>query len=254
MVRLRGVGHSFRMKRRAIRTLQNISFAVGRKRFIAVVKASNSKGSALLGALNYLSAPADKRCLLSKVSIHAVDGPRQTMLEGQGVNFIFRDCGLLPGAATMRGIRLPLVCGSTIDTSRHHHHTVRSLRTIKLNSHLRRGSGRVSNKRVRHITVTHTLIGGPTIVLTSRTAKGLSAHASFRVLILFRGLRTRKHAVVFMARGPRVTRCDDQGVQLHSNRVARSAIGAGVLSTTRTLTTLPGGRRSWLGLWTFGRR
>lgn len=245
VVRLRGVGQGFRMNSRAIRTLHNVSFAVCRKRFIAVVNASNSNGSALLGALKYLSAPADNRCLLSNISIHAVDGPRQTILHGHGVNFMFRGCGLLPGAATMRGIRLPLVCGSSVSTSREQGHTVRSLVTIKLNSHLRRGSGRVSNKRVRHITVTHTLIGGPTIVLTSRTANGLSAHASFRVLMLFRGLRTRNHALVFIARGPRVARCDDHGVHLHSKRMIRSAVGPRVLSTTTTLTTLPGGSRSW---------
>lgn len=241
MVGLRGVGHSFGIKSRAIRTLHNISFAVCRNRFIAVVKASNSKGDALLGALNYLSAPADKRCCLSNASIHAVNGGTHTALHGHGVKFIFRGCGLLPGAATIRGIRLPLVCGPSCDTTRQRGGTIRSLVTMNLNSHLVRGDGRVSKKRVRHITVTQTLMGSPTIVLTSRTAKGLSAHASFRVLILFRGLRTRKHAVVFIARGPRVTRCDDHGVALHSKRIASSAIGQGVLGTTRTLTQLPGG-------------
>lgn len=246
IVRLSGIHHSFLINSRAIRTLGNMDFGVCRNRFIAVVNGSNSNGSALLGRLNYLSAPSGNRCCLSNIDIHGVDHGSETVLHGHGVNFVFRGCGLLPGAADMRGMRLPLVCGPTVDTRSHGRHTVRTLGTMKLNRELCRGDGRVSNKRVRHMTVTHTLIGGPTIVLTSRTANGLSAEADFRVLILFRGLCTRNEAVVFMARGPSVTGCSDHGVRLHSKRVVDSACGSRVLSTTRNLTTLPTGASRWL--------
>ncbi len=238
-MRLRGIGHCFRINDRAIGTLHNISFGVCRNRFIAVRNSSNSNGSALLGRLNYLSAPASNRCLLSNAPIERVSGGGQTRLEGEGVNFIFRGCGLLPGAATIRGIRLPLLCGSGCSSGTHHRTTVSTLGTMNLNSEVCRGDGRVDNNRVRHITVTETLIGSPTILLTSRTAKGLSAEASFRVLILFRRLCHRKQAVVFIARGPRVTRCSSEGVFLRSNGVQQSAVGGSVGSTTRTLTRLP---------------
>lgn len=60
---------------------------------------------------------------------------------------------------------------------------------------------RLSNKRRRHITVTHTLLGGPGVVVTSRPAKGLSPRATDGVIKLLGSVAGRNATMIVAARG-----------------------------------------------------
>lgn len=60
---------------------------------------------------------------------------------------------------------------------------------------------RLSNNRRRHVIVTHTLLGSPILVLTSRPAKGLSPRADKRVMRLLRSVYHGKATIVVAARG-----------------------------------------------------
>lgn len=191
-------------KRGRIHTLSSISLRVGRKRFVTVIKRSNSNGSAFVGVLNYLSAPSSKRCFLSKGSITGLSSGRLSSVHGRGVNFVFRKFGLVPGLSTLKGMRLPLVCHK-LKGRREGRVTKRTLSGIKLRGHVSREPGRLSNKRRRHITMTETVTTRPPVVLTSRPANGLSDGSAVRVVGVLGSLRRSKEAIVVVARSSRVT-------------------------------------------------
>lgn len=211
-------------KRGRIQTLSRISLRVRGNRFITVVKRSNSKGSAFVGVLNYLSIPASKGCCLGKASMSAVGSGSLSIMQGGRVNFVFRNFGLVTGLATLRGIRLPLVCHK-VSQGAEEGLTIRSLGGIKLRGHVSRGPGRVSKKRRRHITVTETVTTEPPIVLTSRPAKGLSSTSDERVVRVLGKVRESKRALVLVARSGKVTTRTGQIIQVVSKGVRSSVVG-----------------------------
>lgn len=197
-----GVCHAGRV--RAI-TLRGMGLRIGGKRFLDVVKPSNYKGSALLGVVNLLSTPADNAVRVTNAGISNVGSGRLTTFHGRGLNFIFRSFRLVGSLGILSGIRLPLLCEG-ISTGRHHRLTRRMLGGINLDRHVHRVPARLSNNRYRHMTVTHTVVNGPRVVLTSRPANGLSSGVNTRIVRLLRRLGGRsKHAVIVIARGRRRT-------------------------------------------------
>lgn len=205
-------------------TLSNISVAVSRNRFITVVNRSNSNGSALVGVLNLLSAPARNRCCVGNGLISSLASSRVDSVHGGRVNFVFRNFGLVSSLSTLRGIRLPLICHN-IPHTRESRLSGTTLRGINLNNHVRRLPTTLSNNRRRHITITHTVTTTPPIVLTSRPANGLSAHSAGSIVRVLRGLGSRNEAIVIVARSGRVTRRTRHIVEVESNGIIRSCVG-----------------------------
>lgn len=200
--------------------LGSIGFSVRRKRCITVVKPSNSKGAALVGVVKYLSGRARKAFFLSKISVGTYSRGRVSSVQLGGVKFIFRDFRLLPGRDTLTGIRVPLGC-TEMPGGREERHTLGTLSEINLTSEISFGPGRLSKNRVREITVTETVIGGPGLLLTSRPANTLSDGSNTRIVRLFRELGSRKMSMLVVARSTSVTTRTGEIIAVGSNVLRR---------------------------------
>lgn len=185
-----------------------------------VLKRSNTNGAATLGVLNNVSATAANHMIINKHSVANLQGGKLIACQHGSVNFIFRFCGLIPGLATLRGIRLT----SRVYPSRFS--PIRALCGIKLKRHVKGFPTRLSNNRRRHMSVTHTVTGGPGLLLYSRPANTLSCRANGRMLRLLRSVyRARNVAIVVVARGSTLTPVTRGIVHFHSNGIADRRIG-----------------------------
>ncbi len=215
-MRLGGVAGDFK----ALRILGNVSLRVKGNRMIDVMKPDKTKGAALLRVVKALSGPSDKDVIVSNTSIGRFDGGNLSSFHGQHVNFMFRFRRLLPRFATLRGIVVP-TCVKRTSAGRTKRQTGRLLSFVKLSRHCRRGPGRLSNKRGRQITITHTLVGQPTMIFTSRPSNDLSSRGGDRLRRLFFSLHSGfNRAFIVIARSSRLTQLASYAVRVGSNVVA----------------------------------
>lgn len=202
-------------------TLGKVAFSILDNRCLKVVKTDNSKGAALLGYVTAIVGPASKRVLLSKTGVDTFSNTGLTRCHKGEVNCLFRSFTLLSGLANERGVLLPLsVRGVSDSVTRGRLGSVTKF--LKVASILSGFPTRVSNNRGRHMTTTHDLVSGPSVVLTSRPANTLSAGTT---QLLVRGLRRigriRKHAVLVIARSPGTTDFYSHVLFVRSNIVFR---------------------------------
>lgn len=161
-----------------------------------------TNGSAFVGVVCHRMGPASKAIRMNGCGLAAVGRGRIPLLH-HFINIIFRSFGLLPGLAMCRGVTctVRMIRG---DPGIVRGHMLRILSLIKLGRGIQVFPGRLSNKRRRQVTVTHTVTGVPNILVTSRPANGLSPSASVRVVQVLRRVGGRKAAVLVTARGDRV--------------------------------------------------
>lgn len=215
VVRLRKVAGDFN----TLRILGKVSLRVKGNRIIDVINPDKTKGAALLRVVNALSGPSKKQVVLGNARMGHLGRGRLSTFQGQRVNFIFRFRRLLPRFATLRGIVVPSLVrnGSTKATQGR---TLSLLSFLKLSRQTARGPTRLSNNRGRHITMTHTLVGRPSMVLTSRPSKDLSARGGKRLRQLFFRLHSGlKRAFIVIARSRRLTARASHAVRLMSKHV-----------------------------------
>lgn len=203
-------------------TLSGISFSIRGKRFVTVINPSNSNGSALLRVLNNISIPASKGMVVSGASVSRLGRATLTVFHHHRVNLICRFCGLVPVLAIRRGLALPLLLSNGGPSTGAINGLIGRL---NLRRELRRLPGRLSNNRRREISVNETLVGGPTLLLTSRPANGLSDRGDHRVVSLLHHFGGRDgRAIVVVARSRQVTLSTSEIVTVRSNGVIESRI------------------------------
>lgn len=165
---------------------------------MTLINRSKSKGDALISLLPHFCSISGKDVAVSKASIHStalcslhdlVKGiGRRTVLFGSaffgGVSFKIRKTALrrIRRTTHVTGTRSFVV-------------TDRSKCSAGVNSH----NNGLSNKRHRHVDVTHTVLGGPPVLVLSRTASTLSARSRHLIRRTLRGL-VHGHAAVIVTR------------------------------------------------------
>lgn len=180
-------------------TIGRTGLRVSGNRFIFMMKGDNSKGAALVGLLVGRLSSASNRVVMDKRHLRKVGREEMTGCH-HGLNMMFRSFHLLGSEGMCRGMTFTReMIGHPAEMV--HGHIPRMLRRIKLTIGCGSFPSRLSNKRRREITLTETLIGHPSVLLTSRPAKGLSPGASRRVVGLLRRVGSEKAAMIIIARG-----------------------------------------------------
>lgn len=180
------------------RIVSNVSFSVGHKRAITLIKPSKNNGSALDRLIPHFCSIATNSVLVSNISVHScarrdlhtrVDiMSRSAILFGSAV----RNGVTVNGTKTSRRrvIRTTQVTGTSYFVAR----TPRNCQA-GVNSH----NIGLSNNRQRHLSVTHTILGGPSVLVLSRTASTLSARDRGLIRSTLGGL-LRNHASMIVTR------------------------------------------------------
>lgn len=196
-------------------TLSRIALGMGGNRFIAVLKPSKYNGAALLHLVTNFRATSRNRVGVSKGRV-ARAPPR-----GHPMGAMFRGCTLFPRLGMCSGVTFKLGLGGVPGRA------VRggmgtTLGVIKVASCRCHSMSSLSNKRRRHITVTHTVIGRPRILLLSRplTTLSLGVHGSVRVR-LGRVRGSLKVAFICIARSRRRTLALDSAVMIVDRKHVR---------------------------------
>lgn len=184
-----------------------VDFALQTNRALNLINRSNSKGDAAkLTLLQLVGSRND--VVFSNRPLRGL-GHHRLLPVHRHVRIMFRSPGssLGPQLGILRVVRRNLqIRRPALSTTRHRRRIVTIVRRIKLSPRAHRHCPtRFSNNRQRHVTVTETLVLGPSLVVLSRPASSLSGAMRTRVLALLGSLRRgRRLTCLFVDRSLRI--------------------------------------------------
>lgn len=230
--------------------LGSVGLIVPGKGAVTLIKRDNDKGDAVLSLVPHCCSMRRNRILVSNVGIGSltmrslhrlVNGMgRRTVLFGtdfgSGVHF--------NGASTASRS----VTGTTgvTGTCRFVAGSRRNF-SAKVNSH----NNELSKNRHRHIDVTHTVLGGPPVLVLSRTASTLSARDRHLIRSTLRGL-VGAHAAITMTRQLDAVGRTSRVYMLRRNEVIRHNARRRLVAGSKCCGGLRSVRRIWWRYWILG--
>lgn len=179
--------------------LSGLGLCVHRGRFLALLNPDKYKGAALLHVLNNFRAPSSNGVVFSKEGVGDLPPGHHRL------GAMFRGCTLFSRVSVTRGVTFKLGVGN--GSGNCVHSGVRcTLGLIGLRKCKSHSPSSLDNNRRRQVTVTHTVMGRPGILLLSRPLNTLSLglHRSVRCRLVQLGGRL-KVAFICMARSRRRT-------------------------------------------------
>ncbi|MGL1833729.1 ABC transporter ATP-binding protein [Rhodocyclaceae bacterium SMB388] len=88
--------------------LHDVSFSVGKGESVAIVGASGSGKSTVLGLLAGLDVPSAGSVSIRGVELFALDEDERAALRGDAIGFVFQSFQLLPALTALENVMLPL--------------------------------------------------------------------------------------------------------------------------------------------------
>jgi putative ABC transport system ATP-binding protein len=211
MIELKGVGRTYRRPAGdTVRAMDDVSLAIDRGEFVALVGASGSGKSTLMNVLGLLDQPDDGSYLLDGQDVARIALDEQARLRSEHIGFVFQAFHLLPRMSALENVELPLLYSQrpVIDGL-----GLRALEAVGLADRARHHSSELSGGQQQRVAIARALVNDPDLLLADEPTGNLDVRAAGEILDIFHALNRAGRTIVLVTH--------DAGIAAHCSRVAR---------------------------------
>ncbi|MFI2753574.1 ABC transporter ATP-binding protein [Cellulomonas sp. P22] len=203
-----------------VRALDDVTLAVERGSFVAVVGPSGSGKSTLMHCAAGLDSPTSGRAAIAGIDMTHLDETARTVLRRSHVGFVFQSYNLVPSLTVMDNVTLPLrLAGARPDMD-----WLRSLvDRVGLTDRLSHRPGELSGGQQQRAAIARALVARPEVVFADEPTGALDLRTGREVLDLLRDLvETLGQTVVMVTHDPAAAARADRVVVMADGRVIDS--------------------------------
>jgi len=192
--------------------LKEVTFAVEKGEFVAIMGPSGSGKSTLMHILGALDTPTSGTYFLDGKDVSKMTDDEQADIRKQKIGFIFQAYNLLPRATVLRNVMLPLMY-ARVPYRQREERAKRSLMDSGLSEdrwlHL---SNQLSGGQMQRVAIARALVNNPAIILADEPTGNLDTKTGEIVLDTFQRLNSEHGRTIVLITHERY-------VAEHANRI-----------------------------------
>jgi ABC-type lipoprotein export system ATPase subunit len=210
---------SYNLGEMTVQALQDVTLAVERGSFVAVMGASGSGKSTLMNLLGCLDRPTSGRYLLDGVPVEALDRDELASIRNRKIGFVFQNFNLLPRMTTIENVQLPLLY-SAADEADAGERARRALSLVGLSGRGQSLPTQLSGGQQQRVAIARALINEPEILLADEPTGQLDSHTSGEIMGILRTLnRSHSLTIVVVTHSDEVAQFADRIITFRDGRI-----------------------------------
>ena len=202
----------------AVHALEDVSVALDRGRFTAIMGPSGSGKSTLLHLLAGLDRPTSGEVYLGDTEITTLRDKRLTMLRRDRIGFVFQSFNLLPTMTAAENIVLPMrIAGRRPDAA----FVASVVETVGLGDRLDHRPSQLSGGQQQRVAAARALASRPEIVFADEPTGALDSHSGAELLGFLRSaVDDLGQTIVMVTHDPNAAAYADRVLFLADGRIA----------------------------------
>ena len=198
-----------------VKAVDDVSFTVEKKEFIAILGASGSGKSTLLHMIGGVDTPTSGKVLVNDVDIYSLNDELQSHLRRTEVSIIYQFYNLISTLNVKENITLPLdLDKKTVDEK----YLQEIINLLKLENRLKHLPNELSGGEQQRVSIGRALITKPSIILADEPTGNLDSKNSIEVMELLKSANELFGQTIIMV-------THDENLAKYANRIITIADG-----------------------------
>jgi putative ABC transport system ATP-binding protein len=219
IVRLERISRTYAMGRVAVHALRDVSLAVHRGEFVAIVGPSGSGKSTMMNILGCLDRPTSGRYLLAGTPVAQLDDDALAHLRSRTIGFVFQSYNLLPRTSALDNVTTPLLYQNVSRRDRVSRATA-ALERLGLGDRLTHEPSELSGGQQQRVAIARALVTDPAMLLADEPTGNLDSAAGREVIALLHELNAAGRTIVLITHDAEVATTAPRQIHLRDGRIA----------------------------------
>jgi putative ABC transport system ATP-binding protein len=214
-----------------IHALKDVSFAIGKGEYVAIVGPSGSGKTTLLNLLGCLDTPTRGSLRLNDIEVNGLKEKDLVKLRRENIGFVFQQFYLLPTLTVRENIELPLLFSkkngykSQIDEV---------IELVGLRARAEHLPGQLSGGEMQRVAIGRALINEPKIILADEPTGNLDSATSLKIFQLFQNLNKKGLTLIIVTHNMELAKSAHKVIQLRDGEIAQKTSSRSSLKKARS--------------------
>jgi putative ABC transport system ATP-binding protein len=195
-----------------VTALDDVSFAIGKGGFVAIMGPSGSGKSTLMNLIGLLDRPTSGRLVFNGSDVTKLSHDQLAATRNRDVGFVFQAYNLLARHSALENVEIPLVYGGVTRKQR----LLRAkaaLDAVGLSHRCDHGPTELSGGEQQRVAIARALVNDPALILADEPTGALDSRTGTEILALFKRLNQEGRTVVMITH--------DESVAMHAARIIK---------------------------------
>jgi putative ABC transport system ATP-binding protein len=204
----------------SLNALHQVSFAVEKGEWIAVMGPSGSGKSTLLNILGGLDTLTSGRAEIDGQEVAGLSGNELARFRAEKIGFVFQQFHLVPYLTALENVMLAQYFHSLSDERE----AAEALRRVGLDDRLQHLPSQLSGGEQQRVCVARALINQPNLILADEPTGNLDEVNETLVMGLLTDLHREGHTIVLVTHDPEIGRMAERRIELHHGRLTEVSV------------------------------
>jgi len=219
LIALRDVTKTYRTAAGDFTALADVTLAIARREFVAVVGQSGSGKSTLLSLVSGIDRPTRGEIEVGGTAVHALSERAMSAWRGRSVGIVFQFFQLLPTLTALENVILPMDFCNTWPARERSERALGLLERFGVADQAHKLPATLSGGQQQRVAVARALANEPAVVLADEPTGNLDSRTSEEMLEIFAGLVQAGQTVVMVTHERSAQRWASRTVHLADGHV-----------------------------------
>jgi putative ABC transport system ATP-binding protein len=225
LIRFQNISRRYQMGAETVHALRDVSLAIERSEYVAIMGPSGSGKSTLMNLIGCLDTPTSGTYELNGAQVSDMNDNQLAEIRNREIGFVFQTFNLLSRSNALHNVELPLIYAG-VPAEERRQVALDALAQVGLADRVHHKPNELSGGQRQRVAVARALVNKPSILLADEPTGNLDTKTGDEIMALFAELSRRGNTIILVTH--------EEDIAKHARRILR--IRDGLIASDEAMT------------------